>query len=45
MKLVRELHGFLEHLLPLAFAELAEGLFVMVNQQHVFHEDTSIDIG
>ena len=45
VKLVRELHGLLKHLLLLGLAELAEGLFVVVNQQHVFHEDTSIDIG
>jgi hypothetical protein len=44
VELVRELHGFLKHLLLLAFTKLAEGLFVVVNQQHVFHESTPIAI-
>ena len=45
VELVSELHRFFKHLLPLGFAELGEGLFVVMNQQHVFREDTSIDIG
>ena len=45
VKLVRELHRLLKHLLPLGLAKLDEGLFVVVNQQHIFHEDTSIVIG
>ena len=45
VELVRELHGFLKHLLPLGLAERPEDFFIVVNQQHVFHRDTFIDIG
>jgi hypothetical protein len=45
VELVRELYGFLKHLLPRGLAELDEGLFVVVNQQHLFHEEVSINIG
>ena len=45
VELVCELHGIVKHLLPLCLTEHAKRLFVVVNQQHVFHEDTSIDIG
>src|SRR4029453_1076829 len=41
VELVRELYRFLKHLLTLGLAELAEGLFVMVNQQHIFHKAIS----
>jgi hypothetical protein len=45
VELVRELHGFLKHLLPRGLAELDEGLFVVVNQQHVLQEEISIKLG
>jgi hypothetical protein len=44
VELVCELEGFREDLLPLGLACLAEGLFIMMNQQQVFHEAPSIDI-
>jgi hydrogenase-4 membrane subunit HyfE len=44
VELVCELEGFRENLLPLGLAHLAEGLFIMMNQQQVFHEAPSIDI-
>src|SRR5262245_26350514 len=37
VELMCQLDRFLEHLLSLGLAELAEGLLVVVNQQHVFH--------
>jgi hypothetical protein len=44
VELVCELDGFCEHLLSLGLANLAEGIFIMMNQQHIFHEVASIDI-
>jgi hypothetical protein len=37
VELVRELHGFGEHLVLCLFADPVKCRFVMVNQQHVFH--------
>jgi hypothetical protein len=42
MELMCKLHGFLEHLLPRGLVDFAKGLFVVVNQQQVFHVDASI---
>lgn len=44
MELVRELHGLRQHLLPGRLAELAEGRFVVMNQQQVFYEYASVDM-
>src|SRR5262245_42075813 len=41
VELVCQLDRFLKHLLSLGLAELAEGLLVVVNQQHVFHKAIS----
>ena len=44
MELVRELHGLCQHLLPGRLAELAEGRFVVMNQQQVSYEYASVDM-
>ena len=44
MELVRELYGLRQHLLPGRLAELAEGRFVVMNQQQVFYEYASVDM-
>src|SRR5215475_15030959 len=41
VELVCQLDRFVKHLLSLGLAELAEGLLVVVNQQHVFHKAIS----